>query len=151
MSASQFIDALSQHFTIEKSREREAVNPRELHHFGMYLDGSWYRLVARQETLKNQHPVAQLDVSILQDFVLSPILNISDPRTDPRLCVVGGIQPVKELVKQVDKGDFALAFTLFPTSIDQLISVADAGEVMPPKSTLFEPKFQVGLVIHKIN
>lgn len=151
LSASQFIDALSQHFTIEKSREGEAVNPRELHHFGMYLDGSWYRLVARRETLKNQHPVAQLDVSILQDFVLSPILNISDPRTDPRLCVVGGLQPVKELVKQVDKGDFALAFTLFPTSIDQLISVADAGEVMPPKSTLFEPKFQVGLVIHKIN
>lgn len=151
LSASQFIDALSQHFTIEKSREGEAVIPRELHHFGMYLDGSWYRLVARQETLKNQHPVAQLDVSVLQDFVLSPILNISDPRTDPRLCVVGGLQPVKELVKQVDKGDFALAFTLFPTSIDQLISVADAGEVMPPKSTLFEPKFQVGLVIHKIN
>ena len=151
MTAPEFMKALSPYFNVKTSLDREVIIPQELHHFGMYLNGLWYRLTARSETYKNDNPIAELDVTILQNYVLSPILKISDPRTDPRISVVGGLLPIKNLINQVDKGDFALAFTLFPTSIDQLMRVADAGEVMPPKSTWFEPKFQVGLLIHKIN
>ncbi|HQS52742.1 MAG TPA: hypothetical protein PLN99_12690 [Daejeonella sp.] len=96
-------------------------------------------------------PVEELDVSILQEYVFSGILNISDPRTDPAIDFMPGPLPISDLIAKVDQNEFALAFTLYPTSIDQLIRVADEGEVMPPKSTWFEPKFDVGLLIHHIN
>jgi uncharacterized protein (DUF1015 family) len=117
----------------------------------MYLDGSWYKLNALSLTYQQGNPVAELDVSIIQDYVFSAFLDIHDPRTDPRISFSGGISSVGELVEQVDNGEFAMLFTLFPTSIDQLFKVADLGEVMPPKSTWFEPKFQAGLLIHKIS
>lgn len=151
LSEDKFLHNLSAHFIIEKSADLNPRSPQEPHHFGMYLNGAWYVLRAKPETWKSENPVDELDVSILQTYILSPLLNISDPRTDPRISVVGGLAPVEGLMQKVDSGDYALAFTLYPTSIDQLICVADAGEVMPPKSTLFEPKFPVGLLTHKIN
>ena len=149
-SKEEFIQQLGRHFNVEISQIAEIIRPKALHHFGMYLDGIWYHLNANPETYRQDNPVSELDVSILQDYILSPLLNISDPRTDSRISFAGGLIPLDDLVRQVDQGDFAIAFTLFPTSIDQLIRVADAGEVMPPKSTWFEPKFQAGLLIHQI-
>lgn len=129
----------------------QVVKPSGLHQFGMYLEHSWYRLTALKHTCCSSSPVADLDVSILQDFLFNPILKISEPRTDKRMTFLGGTVAIEEIVDLVNKGDYAIAFILYPTSIQQLISVADAGEVMPPKSTWFEPKFQSGLVIHQIN
>lgn len=144
-----FLSQLSQNFEVCSSEGE--VKPAGLHQFGMYLENSWYRLTALAHTYNSEGPVADLDVSILQDFLFDPVLKITDPRTDHRIAFMGGITPVEELVNQVNNGEYAVAFTLFPTSIQQLIRVADAGEVMPPKSTWFEPKFQAGLVIHQIN
>ena len=145
----QFLSQLSENFDVAVSDS--VMKPMQLHEFGMYLDHTWYRLKALPHTYTKDNPVADLDVSILQDYVLELILKINDPRTDPRIGVMGGTTPVSELTELVDKGEYAVAFTLFPTSIEQLIKVADAGEVMPPKSTWFEPKFQAGLVIHQVN
>ncbi len=144
-----FIEQLTSYFDIEKYAG--VVIPEKLHEFGMYLGGLWYRLTARYETFAGGDPVTELDVSILQNCVFNAILDIHDPRTDPGISFAGGISPLEDLIKQVDDGKYVLLFTLFPTSIDQLIKVADKGGVMPPKSTWFEPKFQVGLLVHKIN
>ena len=148
LTSEEFLKNLSDNFHIIKIRE--VIMPSAIHEFGMYLDGSWYKLTAKLETYQTNSPVEELDVSILQNYVLSPILNITDPTTDPRISFGGGILPVDDLVKQVDQKESAVVFTLFPTSIEQLTRVADAGEVMPPKSTWFEPKFQVGLLVHQI-
>jgi uncharacterized protein (DUF1015 family) len=145
----QFLSQLSENFEVTLSET--VVRPSHLHEFGMYLESNWYHLSPLPHTFINESPTAELDVTILQDFLLDPILKIKDSRTDSRIAFLGGITPVTELIEMVDKGEFAVAFTLFPTSIEQLIKVADAGEVMPPKSTWFEPKFQSGLVIHEIN
>ena len=145
----QFLSQLSENFEVTASEK--AVKPAHLHEFGMYMKDSWYHLLALPHTYRKDSPVADLDVSILQDYLLDPVLKICDPRTDSRITCLGGITPIQELVNAVNSGEFAVAFTLFPTSIEQLIRVADAGEVMPPKSTWFEPKFQSGLVIHQIN
>ena len=144
-----FISILSKNFTVAVSAS--AIKPGFLHEFGMYLNHTWYRLTALEHTYCSESPVADLDVTILQDFLFNPILQISDPRTDHRIAFMGGTTSVDQLVTLVDDGEYEVAFTLFPTSIQQLIKVADAGEVMPPKSTWFEPKFQAGLVIHQIN
>ena len=149
LSADDLLKALDPNFSIKESPE--PVIPAKLHEFGMYLDGSWYQLLARPDICRGENPLAELDVTILQDHILSSVLNIKDPRTDPRISYTGGLQPLNELISKVDQGDYALAFTVYPTTIDQLIRVADEGEVMPPKSTWFEPKFQVGLLIHQIN
>jgi uncharacterized protein (DUF1015 family) len=149
LTPEEFLKNLSNNFHIIKSKE--VIMPSAMHEFGMYLDGLWYKLSAKPETYQTNSPVKELDVSILQNYVLSPLLNITDPTTDPRLSFGGGILPVDDLVKQVDQKESAVVFTLFPTSIEQLTRVADAGEVMPPKSTWFEPKFQVGLLVHQIN
>ena len=148
-SKEQFLLLLSEDFEVLESTK--PVKPGRLHEFGMYLKDSWYQLTALPHTYNLESPVADLDVTILQDYLLAPTLKIADPRTDARIVCVGGITPIDDLVDCVNRGDFAVAFTLFPTSIEQLIRVADAGEVMPPKSTWFEPKFQSGLVIHEIN
>jgi uncharacterized protein (DUF1015 family) len=113
----------------------------------MYLGGRWYRLRARPGSFP-EAPLGILDVSILQENLLAPILGIADPRTDPRIQFVGGIRGTGELERLVGSGKFSVAFALYPTSLDQLMAIADAGEIMPPKSTWFEPKLRSGLVLH---
>jgi uncharacterized protein (DUF1015 family) len=116
----------------------------------MYLDHKWYILVAKPDTFQTNDPVDSLDVSILQNNLLSPVLGIGDPRKDERIDFVGGIRGLHELEKRVDSGEMAVAFALCPTSIEQLIAIADAGKIMPPKSTWFEPKLRSGLVLHAL-
>jgi uncharacterized protein (DUF1015 family) len=125
-----------------------AKSPERPHTFGMYLEGRWYRLTAREGILRPDDPVAGLDVSLLQENLLAPILGIGDPRTDGRIDFVGGIRGMAELERLVDSAGFAVAFSLFPPSLGQMMDVADAGKVMPPKSTWFEPKLLSGLFVH---
>lgn len=129
----------------------EMAGPTRAKSFAMYLGGRWYRLEAKEGTYPSDDPVRRLDVAILQDNLLAPVLAIGDPRADERIDFVGGIRGLKELVRLVDGGEFAVAFALFPTSIDDLFSVADAGEVMPPKSTWFEPKLRSGLITRPLS
>jgi uncharacterized protein (DUF1015 family) len=147
LSDEEFLIKLEEEFTIEKSGE--AVAPKSLHQFGMYLNGQWYTLVAKEGTYKND-PIGVLDVTILQDNILSKLLNIQDPRTDKRIDFVGGIRGLGELEKRVNSGDMKVAFSLHPVSIQQLFDIADTGNVMPPKSTWFEPKLRDGLLTHLI-
>ena len=123
--------------------------PIEPHCFGMYMGGQWYHLRAREESYDHEDPVASLDVSILQKNLLEPILGIKDPRTDHRIKFVGGIKGMKDLEALADETD-GIAFALYPTTIEELMTIADAGEIMPPKSTWFEPKLRSGLFIHKL-
>jgi uncharacterized protein (DUF1015 family) len=130
--------------------ESAALSPTQEGEFGMYLDGQWYRLNIHPDRIPSD-PVKRLDVSLLADNLIAPLLGISDPRTDNRIDFVGGIRGLGELEKRVDSGDMALAFSLYPTSMEALMAVADAGEVMPPKSTWFEPKLADGLVSHVLD
>jgi uncharacterized protein (DUF1015 family) len=116
----------------------------------MYLGGRWYQLSPRAGTWPTEDPVRRLDVAILQDNLLAPMLGIGDPRSDERIDFVGGIRGLDELVKLVDSGAWAVAFALYPTSIHDLFAVADAGQVMPPKSTWFEPKLRSGLIVRPL-
>jgi uncharacterized protein (DUF1015 family) len=127
-----------------------AMRPERRHCFGMYLGGRWYRLTAKEGTFPADDPVRSLDVAILQDNLLAPILDIGDPRADERIDFVGGIRGLSELERLVDSGAWQVAFALHPTSIEQLFAVADAGEVMPPKSTWFEPKLRSGLIVRPL-
>ena len=120
------------------------------HDFGMYLDNTWYKLSAIPGTWNESEPTERLDVSILYINLLEPLLGIGNPRTDKRIDFVGGIRGMEELEKRVDSGEMAVAFSLFPTSIEDLMAIADAGQTMPPKSTWFEPKLRSGLVIHQL-
>jgi uncharacterized protein (DUF1015 family) len=149
LSEDEVISLISQHFDITQSLN--VVQPTNNHVFGMYLAGNWYQLSAKDEITTSSNPLSKLDVSILQDYILSPIFQVKNPRTDPRINYKGGLLPINDLITLVDIGEYAIAFTLYPTGIEQLMEVADAGEVMPPKSTWFEPKFDVGLLIHQIN
>ena len=145
----EFLDALRPIFEI-RCCGKEPVRPAQKGEFGLYLcDGNWYRLKLREEP-DSSDPVAALDVSILQDRVLTPILKIGDPKEDPRIDFIGGIRGLKELERRVDSGSMAAAFSMYPTSLDELFAVADAGELMPPKSTWFEPKLLSGLFIHRL-
>jgi uncharacterized protein (DUF1015 family) len=143
------ITEIAEAFNVEV--EPEAVKPTRAHEFGMYLDGRWYRLHIDPEFIPENDPVKRLDVSLLQDNLLGPILGIGDQRSDKRIDFVGGIRGLQELERRVDSGEMACAFTIFPTSMAELMSVADAGEVMPPKSTWFEPKLADGLVSHQLD
>ncbi len=127
------------------------VIPSERHHFGMYLDGCWYHLYALPAVINEKDTVSRLDVSILQNSLLSPLLGIHNPRTDQRIHFVGGIRGNDELVKLVDSGEYAVAFALHPTSIRELIELADQDQIMPPKSTWFEPKLRSGLLVHLLS
>ncbi|MEX0635308.1 MAG: DUF1015 family protein, partial [Ferruginibacter sp.] len=149
LSTEAFLQKLEQHFSIEK--KDTAYRPESLHDMGLYLQKQWYKLSARPGSFDSTDPVAVLDISILQKNILEPILNIADQRTDKRIDFVGGIRGLGELEKRVDSGDMALAISLYPVSIEQLFSVADSGEVMPPKSTWFEPKLRDGLLTHLID
>lgn len=147
-SKEQYLEEVSKKFIIE-NKGTEPYKPTEKATFGMYLDGEWYKLTAKKEIL-SQDPVEGLDVSILQNNILTPILNIQDPRTDKRIDFVGGIRGLKELEKRANS-DMKLAFSMYPTSITELFDVADADKLMPPKSTWFEPKLRSGLFIHKLS
>jgi len=143
LTPQQFLDKLSSTFDIQPTTERQ---PAEAASFGMYLDGSWYRLTAKPSSFPADDPVKSLDVSILQDNLLAPVLGIQDPRTDKRIDFVGGIRGMDELERRVKEG-CAVAFSMFPTSMEQLMAVSDAGHIMPPKSTWFEPKLRSGLLV----
>ena len=149
LDAKGFLAAVSNAFTVEPSAD--AVKPKAPGQYGMYLDGQWYLLSIKPELIPVDDPVGRLDVSLLQNQLIAPILGISDPRRDKRIDFVGGIRGLVELEKRVNSGEMAVAFSLHPTSMADLMSVADAGEVMPPKSTWFEPKLADGLVSHVLD
>ncbi len=146
LSKSQFMDAVGEHFKVEQAAH--PVKPEETGQFGMYLDGAWYRLALDQKRIPVSDPVASLDVSLLANELLEPILGVADQRTDNRIDFVGGIRGLKALEHRVDSREWAVAFALYPTSMTALMAVSDAGKIMPPKSTWFEPKLADGLVSH---
>ena len=148
LTAEAFIEAVSTKFEIEQLA-KEPFKPAALHEFGMYINGCWYQLTAKPGTYTDD-PIGILDVTILQNNILDAILGISDPRTDVRVDFVGGIRGLQVLADRVDSGQFAAAFSLYAVTIDQLFSIADSGNVMPPKSTWFEPKLRDGLLTHLI-
>ncbi len=145
LSPDDFISSLQDDFMITLSPE--PVRPSRLHEMGMYLEGKWYILTAREESFEKD-PIHVLDISILSENILKKLLGIKDQRTDKRIDFVGGIRGLKELEKRVDSGEMKIAFSLFPVSIEQLFDIADSGNVMPPKSTWFEPKLRDGLLTH---
>jgi uncharacterized protein (DUF1015 family) len=147
LDVNRFLEKLNKNFRVEKINA--AYSPNNLHQFGMYLDGNWYRLEAKEDSFPND-PIGILDVSILQENILTPILGIVDVRTDDRIDFVGGIRGLQELEKRVDSGQMKLAFSLYPVSMNQLFDIADSGQIMPPKSTWFEPKLRDGLLTHLI-
>ena len=146
-----FLQKIKEKFDVEPMPEGKQFKPDRPHTFGMYLNGRWYKLTAKPGTFNPDDPVSRLDVSILQENVLTPILGITDPRKDKRIDFVGGIRGLAELEKRVDSGEWAVAFALFPTSIEDLMAIADAGKIMPPKSTWFEPKLKSGLFVHLLD
>lgn len=148
LSEEEFIKKLSEKFEIVETEGR--AKPNKAYDFGMYMDGKWYMLTAKDE-IKSKDAVKGLDVSILQDNVLIPILGIGDIRTDKRIDFVGGIRGLGELEKRVDSGEMKVAFAMYPTSIEQLMTIADENKIMPPKSTWFEPKLRSGLFIHSLD
>jgi uncharacterized protein (DUF1015 family) len=147
LAPNRFLQLASEKFTIAPTETPRPAAPRQ---FGMFLDGRWYRLEAIAGTYPAGEPVRGLDVAILQDNLLAPLLNVRDPRTDTRIDFVGGIRGPAELEKRVRSG-WAVAFALHPTSLEQLMAVADAGQVMPPKSTWFEPKLRSGLLVRTLD
>lgn len=149
LTTEQFLEAVAQSFLLEKSDI--PVKPGALHQLGMYVDRQWYVLRPKAGLYQEHDPVAVLDVHILHHYILEPVLHIKDPRTDARITFEGGKTPVRHLQTRVDNGLFAVAFTLYPPSVEQVMAVADAGGTMPPKSTWVEPKFLVGLLISYFN
>jgi uncharacterized protein (DUF1015 family) len=146
-SDEEFLQKLNEEFIVEKASA--SLTPKAVHQFGMYLNKQWYQLTAKENTYRND-PVGILDVTILQENVLDKILGIADPRTDNRIDFVGGIRGLAELEKRVDSDEMKVAFSLHPVTIQQLFDIADSGNVMPPKSTWFEPKLRDGLLTHLI-
>jgi len=146
LTPDQFLNRIKGAFTIQK--ETGPLKPIRSGEFGMYFQSQWYRLSIQPEKVPKKDPVKRLDVSLLADHLISPILGVSDLRRDKRIDFVGGIRGLQELQRRVDSGEMAVAFSLFPTTLSDLMAVADAGEVMPPKSTWFEPKLADGLVSH---
>ena len=149
LSVAEFISKLENNFdVIEKGSE--IYKPEHLHNFSLYLAGKWYSLTAKEGTYNDNDPIGVLDVTISSDLILRDILNIQDLRSDKRIDFVGGIRGLEELKKRVDSGEMAMALALYPVSMKQLIDIADTGNIMPPKTTWFEPKLRSGLVIHKL-
>lgn len=144
-----FLEEIGKKFIVEPYEGDGPYKPEEIHTFGLYLEGKWFKLTAKEEIITDD-PVLGLDVSILQKELLEPVLAIGDPRTDKRIDFVGGIRGLKELERRVDNGEMKLAFSMFPTSMAELMDVADEGMTMPPKSTWFEPKLRSGLFIHDL-
>lgn len=149
LSDEAFLDRLSKHFTVEK-KGPEIFKPTRLHEFSLYLSGNWYSLTAKPGTYDDNDPIGVLDVTISSNLILDEILGIKDLRSDKRIDFVGGIRGLGELKKRVDSGEMKVALALYPVSMKQLIDIADTGNIMPPKTTWFEPKLRSGLVIHKL-
>ncbi|GAB4327846.1 MAG: DUF1015 family protein [Calditrichia bacterium] len=151
LSKDEFLKTISEKFEVTEAGDNAPYKPQKTHEFGMYLDGKWYKLEAKSGTFDENDPVKKLDVSILQENLLAPVFGIGNPRKDKRIDFIGGIRGLKELEKRVNSGEWAVAFAMFPTSISELLAIADAGEVMPPKSTWFEPKLRSGLMVHLLD
>ncbi len=149
LSEEEFLEAVSEKFAIEEAPQAP-YRPQKVHEFGMYMDGKWYVLKPKEGTFDEKHPVERLDVSILQNNLLSPILKIENPRTDPRIDFVPAVHGLGELIKKVDEGGWKVGFSLYPTPVEAIMEVSDAGLIMPPKSTWFDPKLYSGLVVHLI-
>ena len=150
LTAEQLIAAIGEDFEV-KEEGAEIYTPGKLHEFSMYLEGKWYSLVAKEGRYDDNDPIGVLDVTILSNLVLDKILGIKDLRTDKRIDFVGGIRGLGELSRRVDSGEMAVAFALYPVSMKQLVDIADSGNIMPPKTTWFEPKLRSGLAIHKLS
>lgn len=148
-SASEFLEKLSQSFIIENKGAQE-YKPQRLHNFSLYLQGEWYSLTPKEGLYNDNDPIGCLDVTILSELVLTPLLNITDLRNSKRIDFVGGIRGLGELKRRVDSGEMAAAFALYPVSMKQLIDIADTGNIMPPKTTWFEPKLRSGLFLHSL-
>jgi uncharacterized protein (DUF1015 family) len=145
----QILAELRTHFTVAPSDQ--AVQPTSSGEFGMYLAGHWYRLTLKPERIPASDPIGRLPITLLASNVIEPIFGITDPRTDKRIDFVGGGRGLAELQKRVDSGEMAVAFSLYPTQMDDLMAVADASKIMPPKSTWFEPKLADGMVNHVLD
>lgn len=150
LSPAEFLEKLEKCFVVKDMGE-VIYQPEKLHNFSLYLEGRWYSLTAREGTYDDNDPIGVLDVTISSDHILRDILGITDLRSDKRIDFVGGIRGLEELKRRVDSGEMAVALALFPVSMDQLINIADTGNIMPPKTTWFEPKLRSGLVIHKLD
>ena len=142
----EFFTKLAENYTITEVAAQ--YKPTQKGEIGLYMDKKWYKLNAGANILAIKDPVDSLDVAVLQKYVLTPILGIDDPRTSKDIDFIGGIRGLNELERRVDSGEMKLAFAMFPTSIHELMSIADAGKIMPPKSTWFEPKLRDGMFVH---
>jgi len=150
LTTKQLLERLESGFVIEEKGSKN-YRPKKLHNFSMYIDGKWFSLTAKAGTYDDNDPIGVLDVTILTTQILSPILDIQDLRRSKRIDFIGGIRGLRELRKRVDSGEMKVAFALYPVSMNQLITIADSGNIMPPKSTWFEPKLRSGLVIHLLD
>lgn len=150
LTPAQFLAKLTENFIVE-DKGSETYHPKSLHNFSLYLDGSWYSLTAKEGRYDDSDPIGVLDVTISSNLILRDILGITDLRSDKRIDFVGGIRGLGELKRRVDSGDMAVALALYPVSMKQLMDIADSGNIMPPKTTWFEPKLRSGLVIHKLD
>jgi uncharacterized protein (DUF1015 family) len=150
MTPKEFLEALKEDFVIESKGSAEPYRPSKLHNFSMYLEGVWYSLTAKPGTYDDNDPIGVLDVTVCSNLIFDKLLDIKDLRTCTRIDFVGGIRGLGELKKRVDSGEMAAAFALYPVSMRQLINIADTGNIMPPKTTWFEPKLRSGLTIHKL-
>lgn len=150
MTETEFLDKLKENFTVEDMGE-EIFKPTRLHEFSLYLGKHWYKLTAKEGRYNDSDPIGVLDVTISSDLILRDLLGITDLRSDKRIDFVGGIRGLEELKRRVDSGEMAMALALYPVSMKQLMDIADTGNIMPPKTTWFEPKLRSGLVIHKLD
>ena len=150
LTPAEFLDKVRENFDVEE-KGTEIYHPQGLHNFALYLDGKWYSLTAKPGTYDDKDPIGVLDVTVSSDLILRDILGITDLRSDKRIDFVGGIRGLEELKRRVDSGEMKMALALYPVTMDQLINIADTGNIMPPKTTWFEPKLRSGLVIHKLD
>ena len=150
LTAAQFLDALRENFIVE-DKGTEEYRPNKLHNFSLYLEGRWYSLTAKEGTYDDNDPIGVLDVTISSNLILDKILGIKDLRSDKRIDFVGGIRGLGELKRRVDSGEMKVALALYPVTMKQIMDIADTGNIMPPKTTWFEPKLRSGLIIHKLS
>lgn len=149
LSPAEFLERLEKSFVVE-DKGTEIYHPEALHTFALYLEGRWYKLIARPGTYNDDDPIGVLDVTISSDYILRDIIGITDLRSDKRIDFIGGIRGLEELKRRVDSGEMAFALALYPVSMKQLMDIADSGNIMPPKTTWFEPKLRSGLVVHSL-
>ncbi len=150
MTPAEFLTRLEENFIVEE-KGAETYHPTGLHNFALYLDGKWYSLTAKPGTYNDDDPIGVLDVTVSSDLILRDLLGITDLRSDKRIDFVGGIRGLEELKRRVDSGEMALALALYPVTMKQIMDIADTGNIMPPKTTWFEPKLRSGLIIHKLD